>query len=252
MTQQYHAVKSEELQKQMAEDKQGGGDSAWLKLAEGTHTLRICPPFAEDGVPYRKAEIFQNLTGQDGKKIHPLSFDFFFSNGRLAKYLVQQKKVTKIDFDLWKKHGDPLKKLAEAVSTLGDKSEGAKKLWPSKKFFFNVVNRQDGKVYKMQQSKKFFEAVEAQFKMSPNLFDPNTGFDFMITATGSGFQRRYSAPIFIQNPTPLNTQGTLHNLDDVLANSVYGYHVVLEAMASTVALQPFIQATRFDIRSFLQ
>lgn len=247
----YHAVNTEALQQQFADDKTGGGDNAWLKLTIGTHTLRICPPFGPDGIPYRKAESFQNLTGPENRKIMPLSFDYLFGSRKLSEYMVKAKKITKADFELWKKHGDPLRKLAEAVYAAGDRSDAAKKLWPRKSFYFNVINRQDGTLKKWQQSKKFFDTVETQFKLTPSMFDPTVGFDLMITATGDGIQRRYSSPIFIQNPVPLNFDGPLFDLDAVVAKGVYSYHTVLEAMASTPFLQPFIAATNFQIRNYL-
>lgn len=251
MSTQYHAVNTEALQQQFADDKTTGGDNAWLKLTAGTHTLRIAPPFGPDGIPYRKAESFQNLSGPDNRKINPVSFDYLFGSRKLAEYMVKAKKIAKADFELWKKHGDPLKKLAEAVQMSGDKSDNAKKLWPRKSFYFNVINRQDGTLKKWQQSKKFFETVETQFKVTPQMFDPTLGFDLMITATNEGINRRYSSPIFIQNPTPLNFDGPLFDLDEVVAKGVYSYHTVLEAMASTAFLQPFINAVNFNIRGFL-
>ena len=249
MATQYHAVNSEALQQQFADDKKGGGDNAWLKLTTGTHTLRLAPPFGPDGIPYRKCESFPNLIGPEGRKIAPVAFDFLFSSRRLSELAVKAKKITKVDFELWKKHGDPMRKLAESVANI-DK-EAAKKLWPRKVFYFNVLNRQDGTMKKWQQSKKFFETVETQFKLTPSMFDPTIGYDFMITATGDGINRRYSSPIFIQNPAPLNFEGELHDLDDVIIKGVYTYHQVLESMATTAFVQAGVALSKFDIKSFL-
>ena len=89
----YHAVNTEALQAQFAEDKSKQGDSAWLKLTQGTHTLRICPPFGPDGIPYRKAESFHNLVGAENRKINPVSFDYLFGSKKLSTYMAKAKKI---------------------------------------------------------------------------------------------------------------------------------------------------------------
>jgi hypothetical protein len=249
----FRKVNPEALQKAFASEPKGSSDKAnWLKLPTGTATLRICPPFADDGIPWRRNVNFQNLKNSEGKDIMPTSFDFIFGNRTLATYLCKTvKKLTQVDFDLWKKHGDPMRKLAEAVQATGRKDDKAKGLWPRTTYLFNILNRQDGKVYKWSQSKKTFEAVELNFLVNPNIFDANAGHDFMITASGDGKARRYTTPVFVSQPSPLNYDGELFNLDEAVAKGVRTYHEVLESMASTPSLQEFIIETKFDIKAFL-
>ena len=220
----FHSVNTEAMHQQFQdqqESKSVGND--WLKLKEGQHRLRIAPPWSEEGVPCRKIVNFHGYE-EGGKRCAPLSLRYIFDNPSIARILANKKLITKTDLDLWKKHGDPMEKLAQTLKAVLPEGDFKKleKPWPKTQFLFNVVNRAGGKVYKWSQSSKFYETIMQQAAFSPLIFDAEKGNDFIITATGESLNRRYSVPLMIPQSCPLNIPDDvqLFNLDEVMAAGV--------------------------------
>lgn len=244
MPAKFYAANNEAIQQQYQEEQeQSQRDSTWLKLPEGPSRLRICPPWSEAGLPCQKITTFNNVTDGD-KKTSILSYQYIFESPSVMKYLGTQQLISRADYDAWSKHGDPflvVAKRAKEVLTEGEYKK-AKDLWPRTSFVWNIINRKDPsnpKVFKWSSSKKFYEAVMLQAGFCPNLFDPEQGFDFMITATGEGgtLNRRYGPPMFIPQPTALGMKDddNLYNLDKELAQSVRPFAEYVQLLISNKA-----------------
>lgn len=78
-------------------------------------------------------------------------------------------------------------------------------------YLWNVVNRADGKLYVWSTTEKLFEAVVEHARFSP-ICDADKGNDLILTTSGEGSRRRYSAPLCIPQSCPLGYNGELFNL----------------------------------------
>jgi len=238
----YYAANTEAIQQQYAEEQeQSQRDATWLKLPEGPSRLRICPPWSEAGLACQKITSFNVLDGDKRQSI--LSYQYIFESPSVMKYLGQQQLITKTDYQQWQKHGDPfltVAKRAKEMLTEGEYKK-TKELWPRTQFVWNIINRKDAtpKAYKWSTSKKFYEAVMMQTQFCKNLFDPELGFDLMITATGEGgtLSRRYGPPMFIPEAVSLGLgdNDTLFNLDKELSASVRPFAEYVQLLVANKA-----------------
>lgn len=254
-------INSEAYQKfyQQEQENAPGDSKNWLKLSVGTYTLRITPPWNEEGLPFRKRVNHNDYVNPDGRRCSPLCLDYVFSTPGTAQYLVQKNLLSRKDYDSWSKHKCPMCQLATAIKALGRKDPVAYNLFPKTAYMWNVINRGQrteefpgGRLFKWNTSKKFFDAVQAQFGVYPDLFDELKGFDFMLTATGENMQRRYSAPTFIPSPSALNYDGEPYDLNDALAVGVKTFMEILECMAVTPAVAPLLLQAGIDVKQFLK
>lgn len=226
MPAQYYATNNQAIQDSFQEDKEESKrDSSWLKLKEGTHVLRICPPWSNAGQVFLKVVTFNNLKDSEDRNTSALCYDYIFKHPAIMRLLGTQKLISKVDYEKYKQHGDPFLIVANRAKDFLTEGEykKAKGVWPSDKFVFNVVNRADAepKVYKMSQSRKFYDAIITMATHCPDMFDPEIGFDFTFQATGEQLNRRYTAPMVIPKPKPLDLPDTveLFNLDKELSMS---------------------------------
>lgn len=197
--------------------------NGWLKLDQGEHMLRLLPPFAEDGVPFRKRVFHQPMTDKNGRKASVTCLDFIYTAG------IKTNKLDEKDFNSWKKYGCPACKFGEKLKNNGSE-ERAKYFRPQTQYTFNVLNRKDGQVYKWSTGVRIFNAIEEQYSLYPKLYDLKEGQDFKLKASGEGLARRYVGPNFVPMPTEagLEESAELWNLDEALDSGVFRYSDIIE------------------------
>lgn len=233
----YYKVDPEKM-KQLAEDakpSEGGGGNfgEWLKLHTKENVLRVAPPWSEEGSPFRKllshnGPFRSPFMTAEGKRVAPLCLRYLFATDQqhLADIALDAGKITADDEKLVKEYGCPMCQLPITLKA-DKKDKEAANHWARTQYIWNVVNREDGKLYKYSCSKKIATPIEAMFKMYPQVFDPVEGRDMTVVATGENETRRYDPPVFAPFNSPLEYEGELNDLDDVMLIGVRGFDEVL-------------------------
>jgi hypothetical protein len=127
-----------------------------------------------------------------------LDFDTIMRNGALAQRLVDGNKLTRQDIEMSERYGDPYNKLASAIKSAGLKREkGDKTYWPQDKYLWLVILPEEGnKVVVYESSFGFFSFMDGLRSAGEvsleELFAIGDGVDVLISATGKGFQRKYT------------------------------------------------------------
>jgi hypothetical protein len=232
--------------KQLAESTQGGGGDfgEWLKLTSGVTQLRITPPWSDEGSPYRKlinhnGPFNSPFMTPEGKRVAPLCLRYVFASGNEHLFEICEAggKLSGEDKTLFEEFGCPLCHLPQNLMATGNK-DAANQHWPRTQFIWNVIKREDGKLYKWSCSKKIATPIEATFNLYPALFDPKDGRDFQITATGEGKNRRYEAPVFMPTNSDLAFEGNLNNLDDAMLIGVRGFDELVSLVVNNNTIVP--------------
>lgn len=224
--------------------KTGGGKDfgEWLKLKAEETVLRICPPWSEEGSPFRK---LINHNGPfktpymtpEGKRVAPLCFRFLFNseNEHLAEKAAA--KLGKDDKALFEEYGCPMCAMPQGImkDTSIDSKAAKKKAsgwWPKTQFIWNVIERSTGGLYKWSCSTKIATPIKSQWKLYPALFDPEEGRDLTIVGKDTENGRRYDPPQFHPFNSPLDFDGELNDLDDVMLVGVRPFDEVLALVIS--------------------
>lgn len=222
-------------------------ENDWLELKPGQHRMRIAPPFSKDGLSYVTIINFNGCSDSEGKVCSPLSLDYIFKNSRIARYLEQQGCLTMRDYEQWRKHGCPMRVLAKSLKAVLPEAEYKEivskyQIEERTQYLWNVLyisgpdgGTSAGELFKWSTSKNFFESYVQQMEFVPTLADPEKGNDFVITATGEESSRRYGAPIFIPQPTPLKYDGDLFDLLQTLASGVKTFDEVVKMITEQKA-----------------
>jgi hypothetical protein len=176
------------------------GDTNYLKLNAKDTQIRILP-----GDPLFVV-VRQNMTKTAGRFNTSLDFGSIFDNVELHNAALAQQRITADDFEKFQQFGDPFTGTMMAIRDAEIKLPKGKAFWPGSKVLFNVINREDNKVYLWEASKTAFEAImtlvgsvdketgEFSAGQYPELFDADTGFDIIVTGNGlEGMARRYKA-----------------------------------------------------------
>lgn len=213
------------------------GPSEWLKMIEpGNYALRIAPAWSAEGKPARKLVNHQdpfNKPIKDGEdRVAPLCFNYLFSNEHIAKILIGLEKITQTDYERWKQYGCPLCILPKKLRDKGVDRREVGPYWPRTQFVFNVVlldgpednAEETGRLYKWSVSKTIFDTIKTAYAMDKDLFNPETGRNLVIEAKNTkGASRRYGAPQFSADRTPIALSQGLYDLDTVLAKGVKNF-----------------------------
>lgn len=245
----YHKINTNALADQknapISERYSGSSNQAseWLSMKPaGDYTVRIAPPWSEEGTPARKLVLHQdpfgsNLiyrwTNEDGEEkewnVSPLCLDYVFANENIARILVDQKRLSSSDYEKHQDYGCPLCILARNLQRSGqyDRKVHAA-YWGRSRYIFNVqvidtpdgADEKVGELYKWGCSTTAFEDVEGSFARDPLLFDPVKGRNLVIEAKfEKSAKRRYNLE-FLPDRTPFTFSGELHDLDDAMAKGV--------------------------------
>lgn len=207
-------------------------ETVYLKLTQGMHQLRFCPPWSEEGSPCRMIVQHGEFKDKEGNKRFPLCYQYVFDNiSTIAKALVKRNLIQQADADMYQKMGC----IFCGVSNIIKQTQGkqANKAFAKTSFFWNVVNRKDNKVYIFRTSGSAYDTILQFFGLYPNMFNPDNGIDFMITATGENLQRRYIYNA-INNPTPIGIDlKELHDLDTAMGEGYKNLNEAIELILNT-------------------
>ncbi|MEM3145997.1 MAG: hypothetical protein QW838_02940 [Candidatus Nitrosotenuis sp.] len=188
-------------------------DTIFLRLEEGTHQLRICPPFDGHHITVKQAGHY--LFGR-----YYMCLNDLFKREKTDALLMRTVEggiLSKEDFADWKKLGCPACKLDEKD---GKGRTNIRCLW-------NTVHRDRGnKVYVWSTSLRRAKTIANTYsffkeKFGVNIFDVEAGFDLLISVSGRGIFKRYGDIQFIQRAVPLGVPvDALHNLFDLAIRSI--------------------------------
>lgn len=209
-------------------------DTTWLKLPQGSHRLRICPAWNEEGTPVRMIVNHQKFKSKDGYDRNPLCYQYAFDNQNIAQALFNKNVLKKEDLEFYQKYGCPYCLVSNLVIQMNGKKNN--KFYPKPTFLWNVVYRADSKIYKFSTSKKIFDNVAMFASAYPSMFNVDNGMDIAILATGDGMQRRYNSNL-IPDPVPLGvdlTTNKLHDLDIAMADGYRNLNETMELLLNTV------------------
>lgn len=252
------------------EPKKFNSTSGWLKLKQGSHTLRLCPRWNDEtievdgekvSIPYRTAEQHPMFTKGD-KKYVPQCLDFIFNDENLTKKAYLAGVISKEDYDKWEITGCPMCVIANALLQVREadsrKNKTAKKddkdfqkFISSKRYYYNILVRPENKVYMAGKSQEFQDTISAAVAGPyPDLFDAKNGHDFQTNATNEGQQRRYSPPMIFPKGTPLNmAKGEkLYDLDDAVIGGIRTYDELVDLIMTNHTI--IVQRSGVDLNQF--
>ena len=205
----------------------------YLKLSAGIHQIRFCGPWnATCNTPIRFALNHGSfdfpLKDKDGFGRQPLCMKYVFENPDIVNALISKLTKEKIvaDYNIFTKEGCLGCRLQEIFKNSGKK---IKFLKPN--YYTNVILRSDGKCYVWNTPGAALDAIKMIYPMYPDLFDPNKGIDFNVSATGEKLSRKYVVSP-INSPCPQGS-AELHDLDQVMADGYRSYSEMIELINNT-------------------
>src|SRR4030095_514684 len=229
----------------------------FLKVKPGIHKLRILPTGNKlDSLPYMRLTQHAVRTPGEGGRTNAsfmLCWNFMWENiaskktkeeqrdNSIVGYLMKAQKMTNEDLKKFQEHGCPFCKAFAHLDMHGVEKDVKNALLPKDQWIWNVLCRAtqysgDGKCYVWGISKTHFNSVInaiRQDKASGHYtLDPDSGFDLTWNATGEGMGRRYGAPMFDRNPSPLNMMpGDIpFDLAEVMMNSYRPYQEMVNGL----------------------
>lgn len=219
-----------ELLKQSAEYT--SSENIYLKMTQGVHQLRLCPPWSSEGTPCRMLYHHSGFQDKDGNKKLPLCYDYVFNNiPTIGKVLNEQKLIKQNDVDVYRKIKCIFCRVGEIIKNMQGKA--ANQTYPKKRYMWNIIDRKDGKNYVWGTSDTVFKNLLMFYSAYPALFNVDSGLDLSITATGEKLQRKYMIQV-INNPTPLNYPvNEIHNLDIVMGEGYKNMNEAIELIMSS-------------------
>jgi hypothetical protein len=218
---------------QKTKQEYSSSESIYLKLPAGLHQLRICPPWSQEGSVCRMIVSHSNYKNKDGNLRMPLCYRYCFTEENIALELKKRNVIKPEDLKYYGQFGCVYCRISDAKKAMEGKK--ANTTFARSAYFWNVINRTDGKVYVFRTGSGLLDAVTMMYGMYNKFFDINEGFDIMVNAVGEKLQRRYTYNP-ISNPTKLGVElDKLHDLDNVMAD---GYTNLSEALELIVASYP--------------
>lgn len=229
----------------------------FLKVKPGIHKLRILPTGNKlDSLPYmRLSQHTIRVPGEGGRMIPTFMLCWNFlrenldskatieekKNNSILSYLTRAEKMTNEDLKKFGEFGCPFCKAFAHLDMHGVEKEIKNGLLPKDQWIWNVIWRRtqysgDGKIYVWGISKTHFNSVITAIKQDKQAghftLDPDKGFDLTWNATGENLQRRYAAPMFDRNPSPLGMEPNdiPFDLAEVMANSCKTYQEMINTL----------------------
>lgn len=181
------------------------GSGKFLKLQEGNNKLRILPKLDDSGVFW--VDLTQHYGFKDDER------------GRAYACLKAMKGKD-----------CPICQFVDAILKEGgeDNTKLARELRANTTHLMNVVDRSDNtmKIFSCNAKmlRGFLNYVTDE-EYGEGVLDPESGYDFTITRTGSGFQTRYSDPRISPKEKPVGVEDwedKLHDLDAEIEVLSYG------------------------------
>lgn len=229
----------------------------FLKVKQGIHKLRILPTGNKlDSLPYMRLSQHTVRIPREGGGLVPtfmLCWNFMLENlnskqtmeekknNSILSYLKRAEKMSDEDLKKFGEYGCPFCKAFAHLDMHGVEKDVKNGLLPKDQWIWNVIWRRtqysgDGKIYVWGISKTHFNSVITAIKQDKAsghfTLDPDKGFDLTWNATGEGLQRRYSAPMFDRNPSPLGMEQNdiPFDLAEIMANSYKPYQDMVNAL----------------------
>jgi hypothetical protein len=217
----------------------GGGKTPFVKLTSGRNVLRLLGPYKTGSAPFR---LFKNHTYTAGGRTQfALCFNWIRSDETIARYLLDEGKISTGDILAARELGDPMQELPIRLSQQDRKTE-AKNMWARTRYLWNVIDRSTGEHKVWESSKTFFDQVAlwdesgnlvgGLLSVYPDLFDPIVGRDLQINGNGKdGTDRRYLPPLALEpSPSGLPDTAKMFDLDAVVARKAKKWNEKAEAL----------------------
>lgn len=199
----------------------GGGGVDYFKLSKGAKVFRLIK--SPDKAPM--LGIRQHTWRHGGKFFNAVDLSWLVNQNELVDSALSANKISSEDLDLVEEFGDPFMSLAYALNK-ADRGDDAKdaNLWGRSRYFWLVVDRDDGAVKVFEASHKFSNAVisvsdEGEvtggiLTLYPDLLDPESGRDIRVEGNGRDKNlRRYKDPVVLPHASPVGV--SLKNLPDL-------------------------------------
>jgi len=240
-----------------AATQKGEGDNVFLKLEPGLHPVRIIPEGnPKMNLPYlRVRQHTVQVPDETGtlKTRFIMCWNYIAENIQtLGRELSDKQKLTADDFkNKYNVHGCPFCSAVKFLDRRGVDKKTVAKLLAREATTFNVLVRKDNTIKVWNVSNKIFTDLMNYFNMyksqNLNMFDPNSGFDTTISATGTGMQRRYSVAVMgVPKPMGIPDGTPIHNLMDIAINtSFYSYQDTIDLLKQGNGL--LLQANGYSI-----
>lgn len=251
----YEKIRQEDIASKERQQNNRYGDASgkstdYLKMPEGMNTLRILPVGNKEEQKYfkkfRRHELPMIQAGHQNT-IFVLCWKHLAQNKvGLANRLAAEQRLSEDDAKLYRRFGCPICKAQDGLIASGRiPKETTNRLWPGEKYLFNVINRNDNKVYvwtaSMTQGELVTASVDKFMKAGLNPLDIRSGFDYEILATGNKLSRRYKNGMFMPIPTPLfpketgltENNITPHDLTEVALRSFKTYQDTIDVLIET-------------------
>lgn len=212
-------------------------ETNYLKVNVGVHRFRFCPTWRQDELPVRLIIHHSEYKTKDGNIRLPLCYKYVFNPEDLTIFniLANEKKViTKKEIELYQKYNGCIYcKISDVISNMFGKTNN--KSYARKAYFMNVLNRADNTIKIWRVGDKIMRDLSTFAAAYPNMFDVNNGIDFMVSATGEKFQRRYMITPVLETcalGVDLNTV-PLHDLDTAMADGYTNINTAMELIISS-------------------
>src|SRR5438874_12066975 len=72
---------------QSSQQYSSSGEITWLKFTPGTHRIRLCPPWSNEGSPVRMIINHNGYKNKEGFQRNPLCFNYVFNNENIINAL---------------------------------------------------------------------------------------------------------------------------------------------------------------------
>ena len=193
-----------------AEEKErpSGQRTNYLKLSAGNTAVRLLPSIEPaNPLPYRLLRSHRMKNRSDRWR-NPLYGKFLINNEVVLQAALEAKLITDADVDMYSAFEDPFVKIAIEGKAAGLKKNSYSKGWADTRFVFNAFRRDDpANVGVLTVSKTMRDQIGAVLKQYPELFDPDNGYDIMITGNGlDGKARRYLGVMAARDPSPVGME----------------------------------------------
>lgn len=236
-------------QQQAAEQRMG--DSAdrekvpYIKFVPGVHRVRFLPVgnFEED-IPYKTIKQHCVTQMKEGKRVpyFVLCWSWMFESTQRTSTLqplAKDQKLTKTDASLYQEHGCPFCRAIRAMDSMGVDKQFSANLAAKATNLWNVIKRaqpntqETDTLFVWSMSNKLHTQVrDAMIQMhneGVEIFDTTSGFDWSVTATGEGLQRRYAMNMY-PITTPVTGEVIPHNLMYIAARSYKTYQETIDLL----------------------
>lgn len=207
----------------------GGAKTPFLKLTSGSNAIRLLPR-SDSPVPFYAARL--HTYRKQGRNYDLVDLQFLFGDQARAERAIEMGKVTKADFQKFNTYGDPFTHTASLVKAMNLPKGTTPNLWPTDKFYCNVLNRAAEGVYLWTPGKKTMDQIEAFADGELELLvDPAEGFDIKVKGNGEeGQARRYTYSLDRKASVAEYDPAELLDLEKIVLSRAVGFDAKVQAL----------------------